>query len=47
MNRTDKYNLIWSLIVFTFIIALVIIFKKIGFCWLLAIWFLGWKWDES
>lgn len=47
MNSTDKYNLIWSLIVFIFIIALVIIFKNAGFCWLLIVWLLGWKWNEN
>lgn len=42
MKETDKYHLIWSVICFTFITSLALIFKNANVLWLLIIWLCGW-----
>lgn len=42
MNNEDKYHLIWTVICFSFIAILAVIFKNTNALWLLVVWLLGW-----
>lgn len=39
----DEFNLLWTLCWLLFIGMLCIGFKSLEPCWLLIIWFIGWK----
>lgn len=47
MEKGDKYNLIWTLMCFGFIAILIIIFKNANTLWLLLLWLMGWKSNET
>lgn len=41
MGQENKYNLIWTLICFTFVTILAFIFQNANVLWLLIIWIIG------
>lgn len=41
MEQDNKYNLIWTLIFFTFVTILALIFQNANVLWLLILWIIG------